>query len=158
MTYNVVLFVTREPSLTLEEFQDHYEHKYIPLAYSLLSDLWPTTFRRQYFARIYRRGFGGPANRDRPPLMLRGDMVDIDCDCLAEMTFTDEKTFQKFYKRIYEKEIAAPLAEEEKKFLLTSKTRVVVVGETWTTGQDGVTRTETSDITKSDASDNEEES
>tara|TARA_R110002003_G_scaffold44_15_gene3377 strand:- start:21304 stop:21801 length:498 start_codon:yes stop_codon:yes gene_type:complete len=99
--YTVVLFVTRDSSLTLEEFQDYYEHKHIPLAYSLTQDVWPTTFHRRYFARISRKGFGGPANPDRPPLTLRGDMKGLDCDCIAEMTFPSENAFQKFYKRIY---------------------------------------------------------
>lgn len=155
MTYTVVLFITREPSLTFEQFQDYYEHKHIPMVYSLISEVWPTTFHRRYFARISRKGFGGPANPDRPPLTLRGDMKELDCDCIAEMTFPSEKRFQNFYKKIYEKEIAAVLAEDERRFLEKGKTTAVVVGETWSTGPDGVTRTEKSDITKSDASDSD---
>ncbi|KAF2024754.1 hypothetical protein EK21DRAFT_117453 [Setomelanomma holmii] len=158
--YTVVLFVTREPSLTLEEFQEYYETKHIPLAYSLTKDVWPTSFHRHYFARINRKGFGGPANPDRPPLTLRGDLNGLDCDCIAEMKFPSEHAFQKFYKRIYEKEIAASLAEDEVKFLQKGKTRAVVVGETWSTGPDGIAVTEKSDVsnrsdTDSDTNSNE---
>lgn len=155
MTYTIVLFVTREPSLTFEEFQDYYEHKHLPMVYSLISEVWPTTFTRRYLARISRKGFGGPANPNRPPLTLRGDLKELDCDCIAEMTFPDEKGFQNFYKRIYEKDIAAILAEDERKFLEKGKTTAVVVAETWSTGPDGVARGEKCDITKSDASDSE---
>jgi hypothetical protein len=155
MTYTIILFVGREPSLTFDEFKNHYEHTHIPLAYSLLSDVWPTTFHRRYFARVHRKGFGGPANPDRPPLTLRGDMHEMDCDCVAELSFPSEKDFRKFYKKLYEKEIAAVLAEDENKFLEQGKVRVIVVGETWSTTPDGVTTSDKSDITKSDVSDSE---
>lgn len=138
--------------------QDYYEHKHLPLAYSLTSDVWPTTFTRRYFARTSRKGFGGPANPDRPPLTLRGDMKSLDCDCIAEMSFPDEKDFRKFYKKIYEKEIAARLAEDEQKFLEQGKTTVVVVGETWSTGPDGVARSEKTEITTSESEASSEQS
>ncbi|KAF2828512.1 hypothetical protein CC86DRAFT_454286 [Ophiobolus disseminans] len=151
--YTIILFITRESSITSKEFQDYYEQKHIPLAFSLLSEFWPTSFHRRYLARINRKGFGGPANPDRPPLTLRGEMQELDCDCIAEMTWPDEKGFQHFYKKLYEKEIAAVLAEDERKFLEEGKTTAVVVGETWSMGLDGVTRSEKSDISGSDVSD-----
>ncbi|KAI9872635.1 MAG: hypothetical protein M1823_008122 [Watsoniomyces obsoletus] len=153
--YSVVLFITRAANLSLEEFQDHYEHKHLPLVYSYTKDVWPTTFHRRYFARITRKGFGGPANPDRPLLTLRGDLGKMDCDCIAEMTFPSEKDFQKFYKRIYEKEVAAVLAKDEVKFLEEGLTRVVVVGETWSTGPDGVSVCEKNDVSRSDISDSD---
>jgi hypothetical protein len=153
MPYTIILFVSRDSSLTFEEFQDHYENKHIPLAYSLLSDVWPTAFHRRYLARITRKGFGGPANPDRPLLALRGDLAEMDCDCVAELTFPSEKHFSKFYKKIYEKEIAAVIAADENKFLEPGKVRVIVVGETCSTSPHGVTTSQKSDITRSDASD-----
>jgi hypothetical protein len=82
-------------------------------------------------------------------------MKSLDCDCIAELTFPDEKGFQRFYKKIYAKENAAILAEDEQKFLEQGSTTAVVVGETWSTGPDGVARSERADITKSDVSDSE---
>jgi hypothetical protein len=151
----LLLFLTRDSALSLEEFQHHYEHTHIPLAYSMLSDVWPTTFHRRYLARINRKGFGGPANPDRPALTLRGQANEMDCDCIAEMNFPTEKAFRQFYKKLYEKEIAAVLAEDENRFLEKGKVRVIVVGETWSTGPDGVTTTEKSVITQSDTSDSD---
>ncbi|KAH7380722.1 EthD domain-containing protein [Pyrenochaeta sp. MPI-SDFR-AT-0127] len=155
MTYTILLFVTRSQSLTSDEFRDYYEHKHIPLARSLVGAYWPKSFRRQYFARVSRKGFGGPANRDRPPLMLRGDMQDLDCDCIAEMNFASEKIFQKFYSAIYEKENAAVLAEDEKMFLEPGKTKVVVVGESWSTDENGVTTSEIGCAPRLDRSDSD---
>ncbi|OAL49370.1 hypothetical protein IQ07DRAFT_52351 [Pyrenochaeta sp. DS3sAY3a] len=137
MTYTIILFVTRSPGITSEQFRDYYEHKHIPLLYSLVGNYWPKAFRRRYLARIHRKGFGGPANPDRPTLMLRGDMSDLDCDCVAEMSFDNEIIFQKFYTAIYTKHNAAILAQDEQNFLDTGKTKIVVVGETWTTDEKG---------------------
>ncbi|KAL5114420.1 hypothetical protein ACEQ8H_007675 [Pleosporales sp. CAS-2024a] len=144
------MFVVRAPSLTPDEFQDHYENKHIPLAYSLLGDAWPTTFHRRYLARITRKGFGGPANPDRPLLMLRGEMNGLDCDCVAELTFPSQRHFGEFYKKVYEKENAAVLAEDENRFLEQGKTCIIVVGETYSTGPDGVTTSDKNHFAQND--------
>lgn len=154
MAYTILLFVTRKPGLSPEEFKDYYENVHIPLAQRLCAGTWPTKFTRQYLARITRKGFGGPNNPDRPPLLLRGDAQDIDYDVVSEMTFESEHAFQNFYKRVYEKDVAAKLASDETKFLELGKTRVVVVGETIST-EHGVTRTVTNSIRSNDTSDSE---
>lgn len=153
-----MIFLTRASNLTFEQFRDYYEQKHVPLIYALCSGVWPTTFHRRYFARINRKGFGGPANPDHPIMTLRGDFTEMDnCDCIAEMNFPSEKAFRLFYKRIYEKETAASLAESENQFLEQGKIKIIVVGETWSTGPSGVTTNETSEVTKNknDMSDSE---
>ncbi|KAG9199466.1 hypothetical protein G6514_008429 [Epicoccum nigrum] len=145
MTYTIILFITRNPKLSPEEFKSHYENVHIPLAQRLCGGSWPFNFTRRYLARITRAGFGGPSNPDRPPLVLRGDAQDIDYDCVAEMTFESEHAFQAFYKKVYEKDVAAKLAADETAFLEMGKTRIVVVGETLAT-EHGVTRTVTNSI------------
>ncbi|KAH9871949.1 hypothetical protein J1614_006208 [Plenodomus biglobosus] len=154
MPYTILLFVTRNSNLTTEEFKNHYEHIHLPLARSLVGQAWPKTFRRQYLARITRKGFGGPSNPDRPLLTLRGDMLDDDYDCVAELGFDSEVDFRLFYDGIYAKENAAILARDEEKFLEPGKTRVVVVGETMT-DHDGYTTHEVGYIPKFDSSDSE---
>ncbi len=154
MTYTILLFVTRRPDLSPEEFRQHYENVHIPLAQRLCAGHWPSQFTRQYLARITRRGFGGPANPDRPPLLLRGDAQVIDYDVVSEMTFETEHAFQAFYKRVYEKDVAAKLAADETKFLELGKTRIVVVGETIST-VNGVTRTVKNSVRSNDTSDSE---
>ncbi|KAF9697248.1 hypothetical protein EKO04_005006 [Ascochyta lentis] len=153
MTYTILLFLTRNPSLSSDEFKHHYENVHIPLAQRLCASNWPDKFTRQYLARITRKGFGGPANPDRPPLLLRGDAQDIDYDCVSEMTFANQHAFHAFYKRVYDKDVAAKLAADEKSFLELGKTRVVVVGETVATER-GVTRTVKNSI-RTDVSDSE---
>lgn len=154
MPYTILLFLTRKPNLSPEEFKHHYENVHIPLAKRFCANKWPHKFTRQYLARITRKGFGGPANPDRPPLLLRGDAQDIDYDCVSEMTFESEHAFQAFYKRVYEKDVAATLAADETTFLELGKTRVVVVGET-VSFEHGVTSTTKNSIRSNYTSDSE---
>lgn len=150
MTYTIILFVTRDPSLSFDQFKHYYENTHLPMVYNLIADVWPTKFTRRYIARISRKGFGGPANPDRPPLTLRGHMNELDCDCIAELVFGSEDKFQKFYKKIYEKDIAKILVEDENKFLEKGKTRIVVVGETCNTSPEGVFSSEVHDVKNDD--------
>ncbi|KAJ4377838.1 hypothetical protein N0V83_000668 [Neocucurbitaria cava] len=105
---------------------------------------------RRYLARINRKGFGGPANPDRPPLTLKGEMQGLDCDCIAEMNFDSEAIFQDFYDKRHEKDIAAVVLEDEKAFLEPGKTTIVVIGETWSTDQNGVSTGEVNYVSKDD--------
>ncbi|KAI8937023.1 hypothetical protein NX059_006246 [Plenodomus lindquistii] len=157
MTYTIIIFITRSAHLTTEEFKHHFEHRHLPLARSLVGRLWPKTFKRQYLARINRQGFGGPANPDRPLLMLRGDRLDDDYDCIAELSFDSEMDLQLFYRGIYAAETAAILTRDEEKFLEPGKTRVVVVGET-VTEQGGFTTSEIGYTPKFDSPDSERSS
>ncbi|CAI6340421.1 unnamed protein product [Periconia digitata] len=133
MTYSIVIFVTRKPTITPDEFKDYWENHHIPLLQSLTGDSFPRQHRRQYLARIERKGFGGPANKDNPPLVLRGSPEDFDFDGIAELTWDDEDTFRKFYKAIYSTEAAAKLARDEEIFLDPGKLKTVVVHEAMST-------------------------
>ncbi|PSN72025.1 hypothetical protein BS50DRAFT_569605 [Corynespora cassiicola Philippines] len=134
MPYTVVYFITRKPTLSSDQFKDYWESKHIPLLQSLTGPLFPAEYTRRYLARIDRKGFGGPSNRDRPLLVLRGSPEDIDwVDGIAELSFDTEKAFQEFYRCIYETEAAAKLAADEEMFMDTSQIKAVVVGETTTT-------------------------
>ena len=155
MTYSILLFITRRPGSTPEQFKHHYENVHLPLAEKLCGTAnWPIKFSRRYIARIARKGFGGPANPDNPPLLLRGDAQDIDYDCIADMTFESENNFRAFYKKIYEQDVAKVLAADETLFLEVGKTRVVVVGETRTTDH-GTTTTMMHPIPTADPSDSD---
>lgn len=128
--YSIMLFVARKPTLTTDQFREHWENVHIPLLHELTGPLFPKQFNRRYLARTERMGFGGPANRDRPLLVLRGSLEEFDFDAIAEMTFENEKAFHEFYKCIYEAEAARRLAADEETFLDPGKMKIVVVGDT----------------------------
>jgi hypothetical protein len=131
MTFTIFLLLTRKCTLSSEQFREHYEDTHIPLLRSLVGqELIPPHFTRQYFARTHRQGFGGPANRNHPLLMLRGNAEECEYDALAQMTWDSESTFQKFYKAVYETDAAAKIAVDEETFLEPGTLKVIVVGET----------------------------
>lgn len=129
MPFSILIYVTRKPSLTPEEFKDYWENHHIPLLQSLTGDSFPRQHRRKYLARTARKGFGGPANKDNPLLVLRGSPEDFDFDGMAELTWDDEAAFHKFYNAIYSKEAAAKLARDEEVFLEPGKLKAVVVDD-----------------------------
>ena len=96
MTYIVIHFVTRKPTLTIEEFKHYWENTHIPLLKSLTGPLFPLHHKRRYLARTERKGFGGPANRDHPPLIIRGTPDDFDFDGIAEMEWETVKQVSKW--------------------------------------------------------------
>lgn len=102
----------------------------MPLLQKLTGPLFPKHFTRRYLARTERKGFGGPANRDHPLLVLRGSLEEFDFDGVADLTFDSEKAFHDFYRCIYESGAAAKLAEDEDLFLEPGTMKMVVVGET----------------------------
>ncbi|KAF2645066.1 hypothetical protein P280DRAFT_496162 [Massarina eburnea CBS 473.64] len=127
MPYTCLIFATRKPTITPSQFKDYWENIHVPLLKSLTGDLFPLRYKRQYLARVERKGFGGPANPDHPPLVLRGSPSDFDFDAIGEMTWEDEKTFQRFHKAIYETDVAAQLAKDEEYFLDAGGLKIVVI-------------------------------
>jgi hypothetical protein len=136
MTYSILLFVTRKPTLSTEEFKDYWENKHIPLLKSLTGPHFPLRCTRRYLARIDRKGFGGPANRDHPLLVLRGNVDEFDYDGVAEMSWEDEKAFHKFYRAIWQTDVAVKLAADEESFMDVSRFKAVTVGETLETNRE----------------------
>jgi hypothetical protein len=130
MPYTVFVFATRNPTITSEQFKSHWEDTHIPLVKSLVGPLFPLHYKRHYFARTERKGFGGPANRDNPAFLLRGSPDNFDFDAVAELMWEDEKTFQEFYKAIHTTKTAAKLAVDENQFLHSNGWKSVVVGDT----------------------------
>ncbi|KAF2731795.1 hypothetical protein EJ04DRAFT_514357 [Polyplosphaeria fusca] len=129
MTYTLLLFVTRKPTISSDQFREHFESTHIPLLQSITGPLFPV-HKRHYIARAERKGFGTTANPDNPPLVLRGVPQDFDHDVVAELTWESEKLFHDFYKTIYESKAAAQLATDEESFLERGKMKAVVVGDT----------------------------
>ncbi|PVI07316.1 hypothetical protein DM02DRAFT_608867 [Periconia macrospinosa] len=129
MAFSIIVFVTRKPTITPEAFKDYWENHHIPLLQSLTGDLFPREHKRLYFARAERKGFGGPANKDKPLLILRGSPEDFDFDATAELTWENEQTFHKFYKAVHRSETQAKLVKDEEIFLDPGKMRTVVIRE-----------------------------
>ncbi|KAJ4304935.1 hypothetical protein N0V90_000463 [Kalmusia sp. IMI 367209] len=129
MTYITMLFLTRKPTLTPEQFKAYYETKHIPYIKSLSGHLSPLRHRRWYLAHAGSEGSADPTIPNYPPLVLRGTSEEFDYDCIAEISWEDANTFQEFSKLLMDEEIAAKLAVDEEQFLVREKLRAVAIGE-----------------------------
>ena len=119
MPYNILIFVSRKPSLSHSEFKNLYETSHIPLLQFFAGDLFPKRHKRHY------PQFGV----DGQPSMLLGDKASFDFDAIAEVSFDDEAAYQAFINVLGSKEASEKLAADEDKFSERAKMKIVVIGD-----------------------------
>lgn len=83
--------------------------------------------RRWYIAQTQSESSETPSF---VPLVLRGTPEFLDYDCIAEVSWEDEKTFQECGMKMMDESIAPKLEADEEAFIVREKMRVVVIGET----------------------------
>ncbi|KAF2467316.1 uncharacterized protein BDR25DRAFT_305713 [Lindgomyces ingoldianus] len=142
MVYTIVLFVSRKPGFSIAQFKEHWEGKHIPLLKSIAGPSFPLSHTRNYVARVgggagTRAGVSpGVDATSTSPVVLVGNVEAVDWDGYAELKFRDELHFQQFFALVNEPEAAAKIQEDEERFSDSEKFKVVVLGETISTGQD----------------------
>lgn len=89
--------------------------------------------RRLAYTRL-QEGPKADSNTERnpttPATVFIGSQADFDYDVIAELTFTDQAAFGPFIGLMQQPDNAAKIAEAEGKFMDSSKTSIVVIGET----------------------------
>ena len=125
MTFTVLIFVYRLPSLSFADFQTHYENTHVPLVKALLGSTWPYSHTRHYINR-----------KSTPSPYLVGSPGDSDPDCMVVMEFADQEAMAKTFAFFQQPEIASQIADDEVKFMDKEKTKIVMVGEARTTTKD----------------------
>ncbi|ORY18568.1 EthD domain-containing protein [Clohesyomyces aquaticus] len=139
MPYTIVLFVSRKPGLSTAQFKDHYENVHMAILKSVAGSTFPVSHTRKYVARVdsgagIRAGVSpGPGATSSTPVVLVGDVKEVDWDAYAELTFRDALHFQQFFAVVNEPEAAEKIQEDEVKFSDADKFKVVVLGETTST-------------------------
>ncbi|KAA8649387.1 hypothetical protein EYZ11_005645 [Aspergillus tanneri] len=131
MTFKVLVYAHRLPGISPEDFKQHYE-AHIELFKRLVGDDFPLSHRRVYIARtaVEAAPDGASArNATTPATVVVGQQSDYDYDCLAEMTFADQASWEACVAKAYAPEISAQIAADEDKFYDRSKTGVVIVGD-----------------------------
>lgn len=124
MTFTFLLFITRKPSLTPEEFKNHWESVHIPLLKEIAGDTFPTTHTRRYIARPVE------LNSSWPAAVLVGTQDDFTYDGVAELVFRDEEAFRKFFGVVSEPANKARIEEDEEAFIVREAMRAVGLGDT----------------------------
>ncbi|KAJ0420279.1 EthD domain-containing protein [Aspergillus carlsbadensis] len=131
MAVRALIIAYRKPGLTPDEFHTRYE-AHAALIKRLAGDTFPISHRRTYIARTTAHTPPEGAtqrNATTPAAMLRGTQADADFDAIAELTFADQASFERFAGRIQVPEIAAELAADEEGFLETQTVTIVMVGD-----------------------------
>lgn len=124
MPFTMVFFVTRKPGLSPEEFKNYYETEHQPLGKRLAGDLWPESHTRHYIARN-----PGSGHEPNAPWILAGNSSDFDWDAMVRLDFKNEGHFKGFSSLVAREGLAKVVAEDSEKFMDTSKTRAVIIGE-----------------------------
>ncbi|EPS31456.1 hypothetical protein POX_h09741 [Penicillium oxalicum] len=137
MTYKVLVYAHRLPGVSPELFKQRYE-AHIDLFKRLVGDAFPLSHRRVYIARTRTDTTPQDAspvchNANTPATVIVGQQSDYDYDCLAEMTFADQTSWEACVERVRAPEISAQIAADEDGFFDRSKTGVVVVGDVFET-------------------------
>ncbi|KAL4925299.1 EthD domain-containing protein [Aspergillus undulatus] len=124
MPAKALLYVTRKSGMTPAEFKAHYETVHVPFIKSLAGDDFPLSHRRLYLARP------APGDDDSYPVaVVVGSQEDFPYDAITELTFPDETTLKRFFKRRMEQGTKGTVDADEEKFLDGSKLKLVILGE-----------------------------
>lgn len=120
MTYILILFVIRHPTLTPSAFRTHYETTHMPLVQSIAGPNFPIAHKRTYIHR----------SEDAPhdAMVLVGDQAGFECDAIAELSFEDDEHFKAFMGAVGTKEAKKKLENDEEMFMDRGKMRAVVAG------------------------------
>ncbi|KAJ5475210.1 hypothetical protein N7539_008276 [Penicillium diatomitis] len=131
MPFKVLVYAHRLPAVTPETFKQRYE-AHIQLFKRLVGEAFPISHRRIYISRTL---IDAPPDHDpshnatTPATVIVGQPSDYDYDCLAEMTFADQASWEACVARVRAPEISAQIAADEDQFFDRSETGVVVVGD-----------------------------
>lgn len=130
--------------MSIDEFKEHYENIHVPLLKSVTGASFPISHTRHYVARA-ESGAGDRAGvrtastkrlEATAPVVLVGTKDDVAWDAFATLTFRDELHFQQFFALVNDPAAAERIQEDEEKFSDAEKFKVVVLGQTLSTGQD----------------------
>lgn len=130
MTYTIIHLLTRKPSLSLDEFKDHYENKHVPLVLECIKGVEPQSHVRYYLKR-------NDASKDEagiaPPLVFAGDASTIDYDCITKIEFRDADHFRQFSHVAGNSPRLAEIEADQKAFVDMAKFRAFAVEEAMVT-------------------------
>jgi len=127
MAFIVLLFITRKPSLSPDEFKTHWDTKHVELLKSIAGERFSITHTRHYISRPTEQ------NGTWPATVSLGIQEDFRYDGIAELHFEDEKAFQLFFAIVSTPDTAARIAADEELFIVRDEIKVVVQGSVSTT-------------------------
>ena len=135
MPYTILIFTSRRPDLSPDDYKSHYETKHVPLLQSIGGPVFPKSYTRRYVERSATQSTDGV---HYPATAVLGPTEDFEYDCVTELVFVDEAAFNTFMGLAGQPDAAARIARDEEDFLDRAKTKAVVVADiaVTTTGPD----------------------
>ncbi|KAI1119241.1 EthD domain-containing protein [Nemania sp. NC0429] len=132
MTYSLLVFLSRKPGTTPQEFRDYYTNSHMPMFRQLVGSHVPARHIQRYVHRTTASGDVGNTQRNpsTPASVYVGTQADFDYDVVVTIDFKDEAAFRAHYEFVQRPEIAATIAADEERFLDRTQTRAAVLGET----------------------------
>ena len=127
MGFATLLFITRLPTLTPDEFRDYYENKHVPLIRSQAPEEWDQVSTTVRFVS-YQAQTSESGTITYVPDILVGEPTFCDFDAVVEYAFADKQYFERFFAAMYADDIRVVREEDEAKFIDRSKARLVVLG------------------------------
>ncbi|KAF2759928.1 hypothetical protein EJ05DRAFT_499119 [Pseudovirgaria hyperparasitica] len=126
MTFTVLALENRNPSISFEEFQTHWDEKFLPFFKSIVGDTFPVSHTRYYVKQDVPTGQNQQQDNQtssvRNPMTFMGAPSECDFDCVVVLVFRDEEHFTLFRNRLGDN--VDKLAPEQEKFLIGSELRV----------------------------------
>ena len=128
MTYTVLYFLPRLPSLSPSEFKAYYENNHVKLIKSLNATVpdpscLPISYVRRFLDYEETSGSGNPG------IMGEG-MPQLGFDVVTELKFRDKEAARKYAYYLYElEENAKRIKEDEEHFIVRSGMRGFAIDE-----------------------------
>ncbi|KAI1186348.1 EthD domain-containing protein [Nemania serpens] len=130
MTYSILIFLSRKPGTTPEEFRDYYHGSHLPMYRKLVGPHVPIRHTQQYIRRTAASGENNTQrNASTPASVFLGTQADFDFDVVVTAEYEDVEAFQAMYEFVQQPDIVATIAADEERFLDRTQTRVAVLGE-----------------------------
>lgn len=134
MLTSIVVFYTRRPDLSPDEFKDYMERVHVPIIKNLMGDVYPT-YRRRYPQRVESGAgdrLGLPAAckqtaKPHSPIVLVGSPDDLGWDMMGEMVFRDELHLQQGLA-IMNSDDGQKIKDDEENFTVPHKLTVALLG------------------------------
>jgi hypothetical protein len=130
MTYSLLVFLSRKPGTTPEQFRNYYAGSHLPFFRQLVGSHFPVLHTQRYIHRTTAPSDSNtPRNLSTPASIFLGTQADFDYDVVVTLEFKDAAAFQAHYEYVQQPDIASKITEDEERFLDRSQTRVAVLGE-----------------------------
>ncbi|KAF2687406.1 hypothetical protein K458DRAFT_415661 [Lentithecium fluviatile CBS 122367] len=129
MTYTLLVFVPRKPNVSLEAFKHHWETSHVPLLKQLAGSEFPLSHTRHYIEK----------NANEETNVVIGGMEGVTYDGVATLTFINKVHYERFVGKLGQDENERLHREDLERFVDVARVRVLLVGETRSTGKDGGT-------------------